>query len=121
NDLIIVSAILQLKRGEKTLIQTTMRDFARRRREKQPLDYPSAGSVFRRPEGIYVGPIIEKIGLKGCAIGDAQVSEKHAGFIINKGNATASDVLKLIKFIQEKALQTYGIELKPELAIVGED
>lgn len=121
NDLIIVSAILQLKRGEKTLIQTTMRDFARRRREKQPLDYPSAGSVFRRPEGIYVGPIIEKIGLKGCAIGDAQVSEKHAGFIINKGNATASDVLKLISFIQEKALQTYGIELKPELAIVGED
>jgi UDP-N-acetylmuramate dehydrogenase len=121
NDLIIVSAILQLKRGEKTLIQTTMRDFARRRREKQPLDYPSAGSVFRRPEGIYVGPIIEKMGLKGFAIGDAQVSEKHAGFIINKGNATASDVLKLISFIQEKALQTYGIELKPELAIVGED
>lgn len=121
NQFIVVSAVLQLKRGEKEMIQTKMREFARRRREKQPLDHPSAGSVFRRPEGIYVGPIIEKMGLKGFSIGDAQVSAKHAGFIINKGNATASDVIALIKVIQEKAEQTYGIDLMPEIAIIGED
>ncbi|HEX3011894.1 MAG TPA: UDP-N-acetylmuramate dehydrogenase [Syntrophomonadaceae bacterium] len=121
NHAIIVSAVLQLERGEKEVIQSSMRDYARRRREKQPLDFPSAGSVFRRPEGIYVGPIIEKMGLKGFCIGDAQVSSKHAGFIVNKGNATAHDVLQLIGFIQEKAYQTYGIKLKTEIEIIGED
>lgn len=121
NGFIVVSAVLKLSRGEKELIQAAMRDFARRRREKQPLEYPSAGSVFRRPQGIYVGPIIEQMGLKGYSIGDAQVSEKHAGFIINKGNATAANVLELIHVIQQKALENYGVELKPEIAVIGED
>lgn len=121
NGSIVLSAVIRLKRGEKEVIQSMMRDFSRRRREKQPLEYPSAGSVFRRPEGIYVGPLIEKMGLKGYSVGDAQISEKHAGFIINKGNATAADVIKLIQFIQESASKTYGIQLTPEIAIIGED
>jgi UDP-N-acetylmuramate dehydrogenase len=121
NNYVVVSAVLQLNRGDKEQIQATMRDYARRRREKQPLDFPSAGSVFRRPEGIYVGPIIEEMGFKGFCVGGAQVSSKHAGFIVNKGNATASDVLNLITLIQNKAAQTYGVNLVPEIAIIGED
>lgn len=92
-----------------------------KRESKQPLDMPSAGSVFRRPEGHYVGPMIESAGLKGYSIGGAQVSEKHAGFIVNKGGATAQDVLDLIAHIQRVIRERNGVELIPEIKVVGEE
>ena len=96
-------------------------DLTERRESKQPLELPSAGSVFRRPEGYYVGPLIEKAGLKGYAIGGAQVSLKHAGFIVNTGGATADDVLRLIAHIQHEIKSRYGVELVPEVKVVGEE
>lgn len=118
---IVVAARLHLKHGNIDQIFKTMHNNALRRREKQPLEHPSAGSTFRRPEGFYVGPLIEDLGLKGFAIGGAQVSSKHAGFIVNKGNATAEDVLNLIHYIQEKTREKHGIDLWPEIKIVGEE
>lgn len=118
---IVVSAVLELKPGDKEKILAKMREFARRRTEKQPLEFPSAGSTFKRPEGYYVGPMLEKMGLKGFGIGGAQVSEKHAGFIINKGNASADDVLNLIKYIQQKAREKFDVDLQPEIRIIGEE
>lgn len=120
NGCIIVSALLELKPGQREEIQSKMRDLARQRREKQPLDLPSAGSTFRRPQGYYVGPMVEKMGLKGHTIGGAQVSTKHAGFIVNTGNATAHDVVTLITYIQTRAREEYGVDLQPELKIIGE-
>ncbi len=118
---IVLSARLHLKAGIRDDIIKTMQDYARRRSEKQPLEHPSAGSTFRRPEGFFVGPIIEGLGLKGFTIGGAQVSSKHAGFIVNKGNATAEDVISLISYIQEKAREKHGVDLWPEIKIVGEE
>ncbi|MEA4924423.1 MAG: UDP-N-acetylmuramate dehydrogenase [Syntrophomonadaceae bacterium] len=120
NDYIIVAARMKLRPGAKPEIQSRMREYARSRREKQPLEYPSAGSVFRRPPGYFVGPMIEKMGLKGYSIGGAQVSEKHAGFIINTGDATAADVLDLIAMITKSAREQFGVELQPEIRVVGE-
>ncbi len=97
-----------------------MREFARRRKERQPIEYPSAGSVFKRPDGLYVGPMIEKMGLKGYRIGGAEISAKHAGFIVNRGNATARDVLDLITHIQNTARERFNVELQPEIRIIGE-
>jgi len=97
-----------------------MEKYSQSRWEKQPLEYPSAGSVFRRPPGHFVGPMIEELGLKGFSIGGAQVSVKHAGFIVNTGGATAEDVLQLIVVIQEKVSDHYGISLHTEIRIVGE-
>ena len=88
---------------------------------KQPLEMPSAGSVFKRPEGCFVGPLIEKAGLKGFRIGGAQISVKHAGFIVNAGNATAADVLALISYIRNKIWTDYQVQLKPEVLIIGEE
>lgn len=121
NGYIVVSAVLHLSKDDQTAIYQRMTEFAHQRREKQPLEYPSAGSTFRRPEGFYVGPMIEQMGLKGFKIGGAQVSTKHAGFIINTGDATANDVLQLIKYIQDKAQQQFGVDLRPEIVIIGED
>ncbi len=118
---IVLSARLHLKPGSREDIIGTMREFARRRSEKQPLEQPSAGSTFRRPEGFYVGPIIEGLGLKGFSIGGAEVSSKHAGFIVNKGNATAEDVIDLIRYIQEKTREKHEVDLVPEIKIVGEE
>ncbi|HZJ76893.1 MAG TPA: UDP-N-acetylmuramate dehydrogenase [Oscillospiraceae bacterium] len=120
NEDIIVSALLRLNPGETEEIHRKMSEFSARRRRNQPLEYPNAGSTFKRPEGFYVGPMIEKMGLKGYKIGGAQVSTKHAGFIINTGNATADDVLRLIRHIQNKAKQDFGVELHPEIKMVGE-
>ena len=97
-----------------------MAEYTARREAKQPLDWPSAGSTFRRPTGHYVGPMLEELGLKGFRVNDAQVSEKHAGFIINRGQATAEDVLTLIEHIQEKVEEKFGVALSPELKIIGE-
>ena len=95
-----------------------MDDFMDRRRNKQPIDMPSAGSVFKRPEGNFAGTLIEKCGLKGKTIGGAQVSTKHAGFIINKGNAKCEDVLNLIDFIKEKVMKETGILLECEVRTI---
>jgi hypothetical protein len=96
-------------------------DIAARRKEKQPLEYPSAGSFFKRPAGHFAGALIEGAGLKGLSVGGAQVSEKHAGFLINKGGATAADFLKLMEEVQERVMEKYGVRLEPEVRIVGED
>ncbi|MBR5922961.1 MAG: UDP-N-acetylmuramate dehydrogenase [Clostridia bacterium] len=116
---IIISAKLRLKKDDPEKILERMNDYYGRRVSKQPLDYPSAGSVFRRPEGNFAGALIEKSGLKGERVGGAQVSEKHAGFIINIGGATCEDVRKLIERIREKVLSDSGVTLDTEVIFIG--
>ena len=118
---IVVSATLGLVEGKKENIFNRMADLTKRREDKQPLEFPSAGSTFKRPEGHFAGKLIEEAGLKGYSIGGAQVSEKHSGFVINKGDATAKDVLDLIKHIQEEVKRQSGVDLKPEVRILGEE
>ncbi|HHW60943.1 MAG TPA: UDP-N-acetylmuramate dehydrogenase [Syntrophomonadaceae bacterium] len=120
NGCTVLRCQLQLTPGKQDEIRQTMREFARRRKERQPIEYPSAGSVFKRPDGLYVGPMIEKMGLKGYRIGGAEISAKHAGFIVNRGNATARDVLDLITHIQNTARERFNVELQPEIRIIGE-
>jgi UDP-N-acetylmuramate dehydrogenase len=98
-----------------------MDDFLSRRKDKQPLEYPSAGSTFKRPEGYFAGQLIEESGLKGFSVGDAQVSEKHAGFVINKGNAKASDVLAVIEHCKKTVAEKFGVVLEPEIKILSKD
>lgn len=117
--LIIISLTLALKKGDKTEIKTEMDDLLNRRKQKQPLEYPSAGSTFKRPEGYFAGALIEKNGLKGLTVGGAQVSEKHAGFVINRGGATAADVKALIGKIQKKVFENDGVMLEPEVIFTG--
>ncbi|MCE5195573.1 MAG: UDP-N-acetylmuramate dehydrogenase [Negativicutes bacterium] len=119
--LIVLSAELELTAKDPVEIKAQMDDLSAKRRSKQPLQYPSAGSVFKRPPGNFAGTLIEQAGLKGYRIGDAQVSELHAGFIINLGHATASDVLQLIQYIQSTVLRQSGIRLEPEIQIIGEE
>lgn len=115
----ITGATFQLKPGDPTEIEETMRDLMERRKSKQPLELPSAGSVFRRPTGYYAGTLIESCGLKGARIGGAQVSEKHAGFIVNCGGATSADVVALIEKIQQTVLEKTGVKLETEIAMIG--
>ena len=115
SDKIIISVEFKLKNGDQKLISDAMNDFWGRRKDKQPLNYPSAGSVFKRPEGYFAGALIEQSGLKGTSVGGAQVSEKHAGFIINKDNATCEDVLSLISLCQETVMDKYGVMLECEV------
>ena len=111
----IVSRVyLQCQPGDKDQIQALMADLGKRRRDKQPLEYPSAGSTFKRPEGYFAGKLIEDSGLKGYTIGGAQVSEKHAGFIINKEGASGKDVRSLIGYVKATVLDKFGVELEPE-------
>lgn len=117
---ILLSARMQLKQGKQEEIYAKMKEYAQSRREKQPLEHPSAGSTFKRPPGYFVGPMIEELNLKGYSIGGAAVSSKHAGFIVNKGGAAAADVLQLIEKIQLEARAKFGVELHPEIRIVGE-
>jgi UDP-N-acetylmuramate dehydrogenase len=117
----VLAVRMQLKTGNKAEISARMKEYADRRREKQPLDQPSAGSTFKRPDGFFVGPMIEELGLKGYQLGGAQISDKHAGFIVNQGGATAADVLALIAFVQAQAKAKWGVDLQPEVRIVGED
>lgn len=120
SDRFIISSTLRLQPGEKSQIKATMDDFKRRRHDKQPLELPSAGSTFRRPEGYYAGKLIEDCGLQGYQIGGAQVSVKHCGFIVNRDNATAADVLNLIEHIQKTVEDKYGVRLKTEVKFIGE-
>lgn len=116
---IIISAKFVLKKGNKDEILAKMRELNAKRKEKQPLEYASAGSTFKRPEGHFAGALIEQAGLKGKSCGGAQVSEKHAGFIINTGGATAKDVTDLIAHVQKVVFEKFGIELEPEVKITG--
>lgn len=116
----VVSAELDLKKDDKTAISERMADFRKRRCDKQPLAYPSAGSTFKRPEGYFAGALIEQAGLKGYGIGGACVSDLHAGFIINCGDATAKDVLDLISYVQKTVYDKFGVTLEPEVRLLGE-
>lgn len=118
-DLIITSVAFKLKQGDSAKIKAAMDDFFARRRDKQPLEYPSAGSTFKRPDGYFAGALIEKNKLKGVSVGGAQVSEKHAGFVINTGSATCQDVLSLIKKVQDTVKEADGVQLEPEVIFVG--
>lgn len=117
---IALSCVMQLQKGEQIEIREKMSDYQQARRDKQPLQYPSAGSVFKRPVGYFAGALIEQANLKGASVGGAQVSEKHAGFIINTGGATCQDVLDLIALVQKKVYETSGVKLETELRPVGD-
>ena len=120
NGYIITTLVMKLSKGNKNEIRAKMQELLQRRKDKQPLEYPSAGSTFKRPEGFFAGALIEECGLKGYSVGGAQVSEKHAGFVINKGDATAEDVLSLIKYIQDKVFSEKGVMLEPEVRLIEE-
>jgi len=116
---IILSAVIRLKKGDKKTIKNTMEKLCNRRSESQPLDYPSGGSTFKRPkEDCYAASLIEQAGLRGFTVGDAQVSEKHTGFVINKGNAAFSDVITVIENVQDIVFRQSGIRLIPEIKII---
>lgn len=117
---IILEAVMHLTPGDAQAIDAKMRDLNGRRADKQPLNFPSAGSTFRRPEGFYAGKLIQDIGYKGKRVGGAQVSEKHSGFVINAGGATAADVIELITQIQNEVRAQFGVEMKTEVIIIGE-
>ncbi|MBK5244777.1 MAG: UDP-N-acetylmuramate dehydrogenase [Eubacteriaceae bacterium] len=117
---LLIGINLNLRKGDYNEIKNKMMDFNARRQEKQPLEYPSAGSTFRRPEGYYAGKLVQDAGFRGYCIGGAQVSEKHSGFVINKGDATAADILELIATIQAGVKEKFGVELATEVIVIGE-
>lgn len=121
NNYVVLEVTFSLKNQEYDNIKKRMDELMKARKEKQPLEYPSAGSTFKRPEGFFAGKLIEDSGLKGTNVGDAEVSIKHSGFIINKGNATAKDILDLIEKVQNTVKKKYNVELCPEVRIIGED
>ena len=115
---IVLEAAFRLVLADREQLAAEMADFALRRREKQPLEYPSAGSAFKRPAGNFAGKLIEDAGLKGFAVGGAQVSEKHAGFVINRGGATCADVLALMEHVQHTVYERFGVMLEPEVRLL---
>lgn len=118
---IVLSAVLSLKMGDREKIRGKMEELAKKRREKQPLEYPSAGSTFKRPAGYFAGKLIEDAGLRGFREGGAQVSEKHCGFVINSGGATAEEIRSLCRTVQRKVKETSGVELETEVRMIGWD
>jgi len=121
NGEIILSVSFKLKKDNKNDIKARMDDFMSRRKDKQPLEFPSAGSTFKRPEGYFAGALIEKNNLKGVSVGGAMVSEKHAGFVINYNNATASDVKELMEKIKKIVKTNDGVDLEPEVIFIGKE
>lgn len=119
-DYIVLDAKIKLEKGDREKIQEYMEDLKGRRTSKQPLEYPSAGSTFKRPEGYFAGKLIGDAGLRGFTLGGAQVSEKHCGFVINKGNATAKEILQLIEEVQKRVKENSGVWLETEVKKVGE-
>ena len=117
---VVVEAVVALTPAPKEEIQAQMADLRKRRIDKQPLEYPSAGSTFKRPEGYFAGKLIEDAGLKGYTVGGAQVSPKHSGFVINTGSATATDVRQLIVDVQERVMQQFGVQMEPEVRMLGD-
>lgn len=118
--LVVSEVEFTLKQGDKEQIQKVIQELSEKRREKQPLEYPSAGSTFKRPEGYFAGKLIMDAGLRGYRVGDAQISEKHCGFVVNRGKATATQINALMKDVQEKVLQDSGVMLEPEVIRLGE-
>lgn len=118
NSYILLEAELELAKGDKTAIKKRMDEFAAKRIEKQPLEYPSAGSTFKRPEGYFAGKLIMEAGLAGYTVGGAKVSEKHCGFVINTGNATATDILTLIEDVQRIVYESSGVKLETEVKVL---
>ena len=116
---IVLGATIKLQPGDKDTIKETIANIRDQRVAKQPLNFPSAGSTFKRPEGYFAGKLIDDAGLRGYTVGGAQVSEKHCGFVVNKGNATAADVLQLMHDVDEKVFDLFGVHLSPEVRIVG--
>ena len=119
NGYIVISAKLQLQPGVQEEIQAKMRELMEKRNSKQPVQYPSAGSTFKRPEGYFAGKLIEDAGLKGVSVGGAQVSVLHSGFVINTGGATATDILDLMSLVQNTVYDKFGVKLEPEVRIIG--
>ena len=118
-NLVVLTALFKLEKGNLEEIEAKMQENMEARKSKQPLEYPNAGSTFRRPEGYFVGKLVEDAGLRGFQIGDAQVSEKHTGFIVNKGKATCNDVKELVEHIQNVVKEKFEVELKPEIEFLG--
>ena len=116
---IVLGAVISLTEGKKEEIKAQMDDLRQKRVSKQPLEYPSAGSTFKRPEGYFAGKLIQDAGLSGFSVGDAQVSEKHCGFVINRGEATAADVADLIRKVQEQVYEKFQVKLEPEVRMLG--
>ena len=117
---VVLSAKVELKKGDQTKIRERMNELKVQRTTKQPLEYPSAGSTFKRPEGYFAGKLIADAGLRGFQVGGAQVSEKHCGFVINKDNATAADIIELMRQVIERVQKEFGVELEPEVKKLGE-
>lgn len=117
---IVLSAVLRLESRPEDEIRAVMAELRDKRVDKQPLEFASAGSTFKRPEGYFAGKLIQDAGLRGYSVGDAQVSEKHCGFVINRGNATAAQILQLISDVQKKVLEEFGVELETEVKMIGE-
>lgn len=120
NGWIVLGAVLKLKKGDPEAIRARMEELKEQRVTKQPLEFPSAGSTFKRPEGYFAGKLIMDAGLRGFSVGGAQVSEKHCGFVVNKGGATAAEVLELIRAVSEKVQEQFGVPLEPEIKMLGE-
>ncbi len=118
---IVTDVTMQLTPGDPAVIRARMEELAKARRDKQPLNFPSAGSTFKRPVGLFAAKLIDDCGLRGLRVGDAQVSEKHAGFVINLGKATAKDILALMDQIRSRVMEKEGVMLEPEVRILGED
>lgn len=116
---LVLEGEFAFEHGDIETIQAKMKELNQRRRDKQPLEYPSAGSTFKRPEGYFAGKLIEDAGLRGYRVGDAQVSEKHCGFVVNRGQATAAEVAQLIRDVQDKVMEQFGVMLEPEVRIIG--
>jgi len=121
SDLFITALTLKLSKGNPDEIKAKMDELMGKRRDKQPLEYPSAGSTFKRPEGYFAGALIEQCNLKGYTVGGAQVSEKHAGFVVNKGGATASDVISVIEHCKKTVFENTGVTLEPEVKIIKQE
>ena len=120
NDYVALSAVLKLERGDQKAIRARMDELKEKRVEKQPLEYGSAGSTFKRPEGYFAGKLIQDAGLRGYRVGDAQVSEKHCGFVINRGKATAAEVARLMDDVADRVEEKFGVRLEPEVKKIGE-
>lgn len=120
NGYVVLRVTLKLKRGDVEAIRTKMAELREQRVTKQPLEYPSAGSTFKRPEGYFAGKLIMDAGLRGYQVGGAQVAEKHCGFVINKDNATAADIVQLMQDVSNKVEEQFGVRLEPEVKMIGE-
>lgn len=117
---VAITVTLKLQKGNHDEIAAKMADLTKRRNEKQPVQYPSAGSFFKRPEGYFAGKLIQDAGLKGLSVGGAQVSDQHSGFIINRGDATATDIIELMHLVQNTVYDKFGVRLEPEVRIIGD-